>query len=84
MWRSFNDKGLVANNPFKGFKNVQEHYGNVTYITLEKRDKIAVTPMPTRHLETQRDIFIAQCRIGCRISDLMRLTPSHIHDNMIL
>lgn len=59
MWRSFNEKGQVRNNPFKGFKNVQEHYGNVTYITLEERNKIAETPMPTKHLETQRDIFVA-------------------------
>lgn len=84
MWRSFNEKGQVENNPFKGFKNVQEHYGNVTYITLEERNKIATTPMPTKHLETQRDIFIAQCRIGCRVSDLMRLTPAHIQGDMIV
>jgi len=84
MWHSFNEKGWVDNYPFKGFKNVQEHYGNVTYITLEERDKIAATPMPTKHLETQRDIFVAQCRIGCRVSDLMRLTPQHIQDDMIV
>jgi len=84
MWYSFNKKGLVKNDPFKGFKNVAEHYGNVTYITLEERNKIAATPMPTKHLETQRDIFVAQCRIGCRVSDLMRLTPAHIHDDMIV
>lgn len=84
MWYSFNKKGLVKNDPFKGFRNVAEHYGNVTYITLEERNKIAATPMPTRGLEIQRDIFVAQCRIGCRVSDLMRLTPAHIHDDMLV
>lgn len=34
-------------------------------------------------IKTQRDIFIFQCLIGCRISDLFTLTPSHI-DNGIL
>lgn len=84
MWHSFNNKGLVKNDPFKGFKNIAEHYGNVTYITLDERDKIAETPMPTKHLEIQRDIFVAQCRIGCRVSDLMRLTPEHIQDDIII
>lgn len=83
MWKSFISKNLTQNNPFDGFKNVKEHYGKVTYITLDERNKIASTPMPTKHLEVQRDIFVAQCRIGCRVSDLIRLTESHIHDGFI-
>ena len=31
-----------------------------------------------KHLETQRDIFIFQCCIGCRVGDLMKMTPGNI------
>ena len=49
------------------------------YITLEERDKIADRDFSfKKSLEVQRDIFIFQCLIGCRVSDLMELTPENI------
>lgn len=83
MWRDWNEKGLVTNDPFKGWKNEQEHYGTPYYINIEERNAIAGAPMPTKHLETQRDIFIFQCLIGCRVSDLTKLTAGNIHDGIL-
>ena len=46
---------------------------------IEERDKIADFDLSAnKSLEIQRDIFIFQCCIGCRVSDLMRLTPSNV------
>lgn len=54
-------------------------YGVPYYITLEERDKIADRDFSfKKSMEVQRDIFIFQCLIGCRVSDLMELTPENI------
>lgn len=74
------EQGLTANNPFAKFSGIgSEHYGTPYYLTIEERDQIAdydLTGNPA--METQRDIFIFHCLIGCRVSDLMRLTPANI------
>lgn len=79
------EKGKTANDPFKGYEGVtSEKYGTPYYITLEERNQIADFDLSTRPaLATQRDIFIFQCCIGCRVSDLMRLTESNIIDGAV-
>lgn len=75
-----NEHGLTDNNPFTKFHGIgTEKYGTPYYITIEERDRIAdydLTASP--ELETQRDIFVFHCLIGCRVSDLLRLTPDNI------
>lgn len=78
-----NKKGITANEPFKGVELGREQFGTPYYITMEERDKIAASAMPSKHLETQRDIFIFHCWVGCRISDLMRLTAANIVDGIL-
>lgn len=77
------DTGRTENRPFEGVKVGNEKYGTPYYITIDERNKIASTPMPTKHLETQRDIFIFQCFVGCRVSDLTKLTADNIQGNML-
>ncbi len=79
------EKGKTTNNPFKGYEGVtSEKYGTPYYITLEERNQIADFDLSARPaLATQRDIFIFQCCIGCRVSDLMRLTESNIINGAI-
>lgn len=76
-----NRQGLTDNKPFAKYSGVTaEHYGTPYYISVEERDRIAdfdLSSVPA--LEVQRDIFIFHCLIGCRVSDLIRLT----HDNII-
>jgi integrase len=74
-----NENDLTQNNPFDKYKIVQEKYGTPYYLTLEERNHIAnfdLTDYP--HLEIQRDIFIFQSLIGCRVSDLLKMTPGNM------
>lgn len=50
-------------------------------MTKEEQQK-ARTPLST--LMTQRDIFVFQCLIGCRVGDLLKLTERHIHDGILV
>ena len=77
------ESGKTTNRPFDGFKIGLERYGTPYYITIDERNVIAETPMPTRHLETQRDIFIFQCFVGCRVSDLVKLTEANITNGIL-
>lgn len=74
------EEGLTTSNPFDKYHGkTTEKYGTPIYITIEERDIIADFDLSANQpLETQRDIFIFQCCIGCRVSDLMRLTPGNI------
>ena len=80
-----NQNGITDNRPFVGYRGVTtEKYGTPIYITQEERNQIAefdLSAYPA--LEVQRDIFVFQCLIGCRVSDLLRLTNSDIIDGAI-
>jgi integrase len=66
-------------DPFKGYKNLSEIYGTPYYLTLEERDIIAEWDFSNNpQLEVQRDIFIFQCLIGCRVGDLLKMTEKNI------
>lgn len=75
-----NAQGLTDNKPFAKYSGVTgERYGTPYYISIEERNQIAdfdLSAVP--ETERQRDIFIFHCLIGCRVSDLMRLTPDNI------
>lgn len=80
-----NEKNITVNNPFKGYEGVvSEKYGTPYYITLEERNIVADFDLSDHpQMEIQRDIFIFQCCIGCRVSDLLKLTQSNIINNAI-
>lgn len=76
------NKKLTSNNPFDEFKVPQERYGTPYYITIEERNKLLnadLSEFPQTAI--QRDIFVFQCLIGCRVSDLTSLTRSNVKDN---
>ena len=77
------ETGKTDNRPFVGIKIGSGNYGTPYYITIDERNMLADAPMPTKHLETQRDIFVFQCLTGCRVSDLQRLTPSNVVDGVL-
>ncbi len=82
LW--LNREGITQNNPFMGVELGCERYGTPFYITAKERDTIASTTMPSEHLETQRDIFIFQCLVGCRVGDLIRFTPYNIANGILV
>lgn len=93
-----NTQGITDNKPFAKIKLEPEKYGTPYYLTLEERNFIADADLShyraivkaaggkakeVETLEVQRDIFIFHCCVGCRVSDLIRLTPANI-DNGVL
>lgn len=82
LWANYN--GYTTNNPFKKFTIGDIVYGTPIYISNEERKKLYETDMNDNPaLATQRDIFIFQCLIGCRVSDLMKMTRKNIIENSI-
>lgn len=77
------DTGRITNKPFDGIKIGSEKYGKPYYLTKEERNKIEQTKMPTVHLEVQRDIFVFHCFVGCRVSDLRKLTERNIVNGVL-
>jgi integrase len=80
-----NGQGLTDNKPFAKYSGVTvERYGTPYYITSAERDVIADFDLSAApDLEIQRDIFVFHCFIGCRVSDLMRLTPANVITNAV-
>lgn len=77
IWAIDNDK--TTNNPFKRYAIEDCVYGTPYYITIDERNKILNTNL-SRHprLSIQRDIFVFQCLIGCRVGDLYALTKDNL------
>ncbi len=78
------NQGLTSNNPFRKFSGPQPLYGTPYYITVEERNQLYnfdLSNKPT--LAIQRDIFVFQCVIGCRVSDLRNLTKESVIDGAI-
>ena len=78
------DQELSRTNPFKHFKVKECVYGPPIYITVDERKKVYSTDFSfDPALEKQRDIFVFQCLVGCRISDLYRMTKRSIIDGAV-
>lgn len=80
-----NAQGITQNNPFaKYVTTISEKYGTPIYIKDEEVLMIADFDFSNnKHLDTQRDIFIFQCCIGCRVGDLMKMTQSSVINGAI-
>lgn len=76
--------GWTTNNPFKNFAIEECVYGTPYYITVDERNRLYNANF-SRHpkLAIQRDIFVFQCLIGCRVSDLYKLTRKNIINGAI-
>lgn len=48
-----------------------------------KKDVRKLAAMPVSTLIQQRDIFIFQCLIGCRVGDLLKLTTSNVKNDVV-
>lgn len=78
------DKRRTQNRPFDQFRIDECTYGTPIYITLEERDKLLEKDLSEyKQVEIQRDIFVFQSLIGCRIGDLYRMTKRNIIDDAI-
>lgn len=73
------DNKKTSNTPFDDFPLEECTYGTPYYITIDERNKIHRTNL-NRHpqLAVQRDIFVFQCLIGCRVGDLIKMKKNSI------
>ncbi|MFI3265214.1 MAG: site-specific integrase [Rikenellaceae bacterium] len=74
-----NDNKGYANKSFSEFSLEECTYGTPVYITIDERNKIYRTNLK-RHpkLAIQRDIFVFQCLIGCRIGNFLKMKKSNV------
>ena len=79
-----NDTGKTVNNPFRKFKIEESVYGTPYYISINERNRLYNTNL-RRHssLAVQRDIFVFQCLIGCRVGDLYKMTKENVINGAI-
>lgn len=79
-----NDEGLTTNNPFKKFKIESAIYGTPYYISIEERNQLYAKDLSQKpSLAIQRDIFVFQCVIGCRVQDLLKFTKANFINGAI-
>ena len=82
LW--LNKEGYSSNHPFDGIEIKAEKYGDPIILSLDERNKIADFDLSASpHLERQRDVFIFQCLIGCRVSDLLKMTADNVVDGCV-
>ena len=73
------DNGYTTNSPFKHFAIGEIVYGTPIYISNDERNKLLETDLSDdKEVEIQRDIFVFQCLVGCRVSDLYKMTHRSI------
>ncbi len=78
------DTGLIDNDPFEKFKVGTELYGTPVYLTLEEVRAIYEADLSARpRLSRQRDVFIFQCSVGCRVGDLLNFKKSNVIDGAL-
>lgn len=82
LWAYNNN--YTTTDPFKHYRISEPVYGTPIYITNEERKQLLATDLSDdKDLEAQRDIFVFQCLIGCRVSDLYSMTTDSIVNGAI-
>lgn len=72
------EQELTDTNGYRKFKVGGDVYGTPIYITTEERNRIYEANMPTPQLAVQRDIFVFQCLVGCRVGDMVTLRKENV------
>ena len=77
IWCKKNNK--TKNQPFEEYEMDKSNYGTPIILTKSERDKLYDFDLSNfPELEKCRDIFVFQCFVGCRISDLFNFTQDSI------
>lgn len=70
-------------NPFRERKIAQDVYGTPIFLTIAEREQIYRFEGLSPTMAIQRDIFIFQCLVGCRVSDLLSFTHDNVHEGFL-
>lgn len=69
----------LAVSPFASYTPPQEVYGTPYFLTIAERNALYKFDLSaTPRLAVQRDIFVFQCFVGCRVGDFLALKKSNI------
>lgn len=75
---------ITTNRPFDKFPLGECLYGTPIYISIDERNQIFNADLSARpKLAIQRDIFVFQSVIGCRVGDLYSLTKRNVVNGAI-
>lgn len=81
-WRALQNFAVLRKyapaSPFSQFTIPSEVYGSPVFLTTEERDRLYAFEGLNSALRVQRDIFVFQCHVGCRVSDLVSLTKDNV------
>lgn len=75
-------QGYTERNPFNKFTIESAEYGTPYYISTKERYQLEDAQLEGM-MAIQRDIFVFQCCIGCRVGDLYKLTYGNITDGVL-
>lgn len=79
-----NSVNLTDNNPFESMPIPQEVYGTPICLSSQEVRRIwEIDFSRKRRLDEQRDIFVFQCNVGCRVGDLVRLMKYDVSDGVL-
>ena len=82
VWAKKNKHTTV--DPFENYEMTSPKYGTPYFLTVAERNHLYNFDLGHRkELAVQRDIFIFQCLIGCRVADLMRMTSANVIDGFV-
>ena len=71
--------GATSNRPFDGYRIPAKVFGTPYFLTIEERNSIYEMDLSDDPaLASYRDVFMFRCLVGCRYSDLARLTSGNI------
>lgn len=75
---------IILTSPFEKYSIDDCVYGSPIYISIEELHQLKNTDLSKRpQLEIQRDIFVFQACIGCRVSDLLNFTQKNVTNGAI-
>ena len=77
-------RGYMNRDPYDDYVIGTAIYGTPFYLTKEERNQLYQAKFPDNPgLDVQRDIFVFQCFIGCRVGDLMKMTKNNVINGAI-
>lgn len=83
-WLVAND--YMRHNPMQTYKKPAQVYGTPFFLTIEEREKIYNFDYATvgrAELNEARDVFVLQCLVACRVSDLFKLRRANVRGEFI-
>ena len=77
-------QGIITKSPYEQYSIDDCIYGSPIYISIEELHELKNFDLSKQpRLEKQRDIFVFQACVGCRVSDLLSFTRRNISNGII-